>query len=281
VSLHINLDFQFLARIDRKSSIVYITIPVVLSAFTHLWNPVGFPPIHWDEHTYLVRAFYFSEDLGPKHDIYDHPFFGWIFLATILKLLGYFSSLNSSSMSLISMGSLFMIPRILMGIIAVVDTLFVYKIAERRYNSTIAFIASVLFAVMPLTWMTRRFLLEPTQLPFMLASILLATYISNDIAKTNNSSRNRYISLLSGIALGIAIFTKIPVFTMIPVIAYLVYLNSQKDLRILMLWFIPVIFIPLLWPMYALYNNEFDMFLDVTYLLRTRFWITIMITIHF
>jgi 4-amino-4-deoxy-L-arabinose transferase-like glycosyltransferase len=36
-----------------------------------------------------------------------------------------------------------------MGILAIVDTFLVYKIAERRYNRNVAVIASVLFAVMP------------------------------------------------------------------------------------------------------------------------------------
>ena len=69
--------------------------------------------------------------------------------------------------------------------------------------------------------------------------------------------------LLSGIFLGLAIFTKIPVFMLIPPVAYLVYKNSNGRnkmgrLKTLGLWFIPVILIPTIWPMYAIINGEFD-----------------------
>ena len=41
----------------------------------------------------------------------------------------------------------------------------------------------------------------------------------------SNNNLNIFTIVLSGIFLGLAIFTKLPVFLMIPVIAYLVYTN--------------------------------------------------------
>ena len=38
----------------------------------------------------------------------------------------------------------------------VVDTFLIYKIAQTRYNRNVAFIAAVLFAIMPYSWLTRR-----------------------------------------------------------------------------------------------------------------------------
>src|SRR5918994_2343120 len=67
-------------------------------------------------------------------------------------------------------------PRATMGVLAVVDTFLIYKIAERRYNRNVAFIATILFAVMPYTWLIRWALIEPIQLPFLLTSILFALY---------------------------------------------------------------------------------------------------------
>lgn len=64
-----------------------------------------------------------------------------------------------------------------MGVLAVIDTFLVYRIAEYRYNKTVAFIAAVLFAVMPITWILRKILLEPILLPFLLLSILFALYL--------------------------------------------------------------------------------------------------------
>jgi hypothetical protein len=114
---------------------------------------------------------------------YDHPYFGQIFLAGVLKIIGYpYSLILSSSSSaaasppvngiLHSIQMLYLAPRVLMGILAVVDTFLIYKISECRYNRKVALIASVLFAVMPLTWMLRRIYLDTILTPFLLSSIL-------------------------------------------------------------------------------------------------------------
>src|ERR1041384_7057680 len=60
-----------------------------------------------------------------------------------------------------------------MGILAVADVFLLFRITEYRYGRNVAIIASVLFAVMPFTWLTRRIFLESIQLPFILTSILL------------------------------------------------------------------------------------------------------------
>jgi 4-amino-4-deoxy-L-arabinose transferase-like glycosyltransferase len=63
-----------------------------------------------------------------------------------------------------------------MGLLAVVDTSLVYKIAERRYSRNVAVIASVLFAVMPSLLYTRWMLLDNILMPLFLSSILFALY---------------------------------------------------------------------------------------------------------
>ena len=91
--------------------IFILAIPLALSAFTHIWNPIGFPSIHPDEGTYMRRAMYTLEGLGahdpsnqfdhPQYSTssYDHPYFGQIFLASIFKIIGYpdFSNLSTRS----------------------------------------------------------------------------------------------------------------------------------------------------------------------------------------
>ena len=214
---------------------------------------------------------------------YDHPYFGQYFLAGMLAILGYPQSLHLSSSNTNaahgdlthSIEMLYLIPRVLIGLLAVLDTFFVYKIAERRYsnNRTIALIASILFAVMPITWVLRKILLESLLLPLLLLSILLALYISKDQIRINYNSnkwrkiiiirRNKNIPLvlLSGIFLGLAILTKIPVFTMIPLVGYLVYTSTNKNWKIVGLWLIPVILIPLSWPIDAIFNGDYDLWL--------------------
>jgi 4-amino-4-deoxy-L-arabinose transferase-like glycosyltransferase len=210
---------------------------------------------------------------------YDHPHFGQIFLAGIFKIIGYPSSLNPSS-SIESIEMLYVVPRVLMGMLAVLDTFLIYKIVERRYNTkTGAFIASTLFAVMPLTWLYRWILLDSILMPFVLSSILLAVYLGknkdrdtnndNDKIKTENFgimislAKNKEITLtvISGILLGLAIYTKVPAITVIPVVGFLIITNTRKW-KMLGFWIVPVVLVPLLWPAYALSVGQFDQWLD-------------------
>ena len=140
-----------------------------------------------------------------------------------------------------------------------IDTFLVYKISERRYNTKVAFIAAILFAVTSMIFL-RTVFLESLQLPFLLMSILFAVY-SKD-RKNNSNRRIVSMTLLSGIFLGLAIFTKMPVLAMIPLVAFVMFTNNNRNIKMVGLWFIPVILIPLLWPAYAIIHGEFGEWLD-------------------
>jgi hypothetical protein len=256
---------------------------MTLSAFTHISNPIGFPAFHVDESHYMRRAMQVLQGLGPQESKaiydygYDHPYFGQIFLASALSLLNYPSSLNPS-VSSDSIEMLYLVPRVLMGILAVVDTFLVYKIADTRYNRKVAFISATLFAVMPLTWFLRRIFLDSIALPFILLSILFAVYSTKfETYNRKDSNRKILLTLLSGIFLGLAIFTKMPFFTMIPLLTFIIVKkndiksnsksgndstsnikNRHSRLKLLAIWFVPVVLIPLIWPLYAISVGQFD-----------------------
>jgi hypothetical protein len=236
------------------------------------------------EGQYMHRTLQVLEGLGHHQQQssiyphpYDHPYFGQYFLAGMLAMLGYPESLHLSSVAGAAHGDithsiemLYLVPRVLIGLLAILDTFLVYKIAEYRYNRTIALIASILFAVMPITWVLRKILLESLLLPLLLSSILLALYTSKDQIRRNYNknkwmiiikNKNIPLVLLSGIFLGLAILTKIPIFTMMPLVGYLVYTSSNKQWKIVGLWLIPVILIPLSWPVDAIFNGDFDLWL--------------------
>ncbi|MDP9287440.1 MAG: glycosyltransferase family 39 protein [Thermoproteota archaeon] len=121
----------------------------------------------------MRRAINMLETHSPQEDpyFYDHPYFGQIFLASIFWMTGYPSSLHPSVNSIQSIEKLYLFPRILMGVLAIIDTFLVYKISERRYGRNVAFIASTLFAVMPITSLLMRVLLDGIQLPLFLSSV--------------------------------------------------------------------------------------------------------------
>lgn len=217
---------------------------LVLSAYVHLWNPVGYPDIFFDEGIYMRRAMTVLETGSPQEGVfYDHPYFGQIFLAGFLKIAGFPQTAEQSlEMS-------YMAPRILMGAIAVFDTLLIYKITEKRFGRNAAVLASVLFATMPMTWMLRRILLDGILLPFMLSSVLLALH-------SRDSGNKNAMILGSSILLGLAVFTKMTAITMIPVVGYII--ASNHGIKSLNKWLPPVFTIPLAWPAFAIHRGQLD-----------------------
>ena len=218
----------------------------------------------------MRRAMHVLSGQGPQEDLsfYDHPYFGQLFLAGVLGSIGYPHSMNPSYISgnlQHSIEILYLVPKVLMGILAVADTFLVYKISEYRYNRTIALISSILFAIMPSTWLIRWILLDSIQLTLLLSSIFFAVYRRD--SRNNNANKNILNippTLLSGVFLGLAIFTKIPAFTMIPAAGLLVYTKNYKmgSKTLLGLWLTPVILIPLVWPAYSISVGGFNFWID-------------------
>ena len=280
--------------LGRFRPALFLALPLILSAYTHLWNPVGFPAIWVVEGQYMQRAMQVLEGEGlhePRSVLahfYDHPFFGQLFLAGMLAATDY-PPVHSSdeSISVNSIEALYIVPRLFMGLLAVIDTFLVYRIAGYRYGNTVAFIATALFAVMPITWILRKILLESILLPFLLLSILFALYkrdnaihfkfnaFNRNIWRSRIENQSIFLVLLSGIFLGLSIFTKVSAFAMIPLIGYLICIRTNKnqsnnnknsshnhiDIKKLGVWFIPVILIPLIWPIYSVSIGEFDLWL--------------------
>lgn len=252
----------------RLRSLVFILIPLVLSAYTHLWNPTGFPSIHTDEGHYLRKAISTESGDGLQPQArYRAPYFGQIFLAGIFSIIGYPSIVSVGDKNPVE--QLYLVPRLIMGILAVIDTFLLYRITEYRYGRNVAIIAAILFAVMPFTWMTRRIFLESIQLPFILTSILLILslgrrkqeqpqqQLQDQQPKQEQKQYTRLTLIVSGIFLGLAIFTKIPAFTIIPLGITMIYLVTKKKTYVL-LWLIPVLLVPLLWPLHATLSGDLD-----------------------
>ena len=155
-----------------------------------------------------------------------------------------------------------------MGVLAILDTFLIYKISESRYNRNVALIASIFFAIMPISWVLRRVYFESIQLPLILSSILFAIYCRQNTTSGRNNIHNKnrdedrlWPVALSGLLLRLAIFTDVPGLSMIPLVGFLVYSNS-RSFKTLGLWFIPVILIPMFWPIYALSTGELDRWIE-------------------
>ena len=182
-------------------------------------------------------------------NVYDHPYFGQIVIASILAITNYSDFKPSTDPD--SLQSLYMIPRIFMGLLAVLDTFLIYKIVQIRYGVNAAFLSASLFAVLPFTWIFKRILLDSIFVPLVLGAILLAIYSTKTKQKT-------VLIIFSGCLLGLAVFTKIPAFTMIFVVVWIVYTDRKKFSDVLLL-LIPFLLIPLIWPVNAIMLDQFDL----------------------
>ncbi len=253
-------------RIIYDNKYFFLIVSLILSSFTHLFNPIGWPGLYYDEGIYLGRAMHLMNGLGLQEDptFYDHPYFGQFFLAGIFSLISYPHNISPQLGNINSIEMLYIIPRIIMGLLAVVDTFLIFEISERVYNKKVALIASIIFGVTPLSWLLRWILLDSILLPFLLLSILLAI-ISNNYLKSNKNSRGILLFLSSGIALGLAIFTKIPAFVIIPLTGILIFKNTNRSHKWVCLWLIPIILIPMMWPAYSIINGQFINWLSGIY----------------
>jgi len=241
-----------------KRSNLLIIIALALSSFTHIWNAAEYPILNVDEGFYLGRAIKFLDTLDPSdpYEGYDHPYFGQILLSGFLYLVGYQNLTQGSDLNYLL---LLLIPRIFMGMLAVLDTFLIFKIVEVRYSTIVAFIAALLFAITPSTLLTRWILLDSLLIPLVLLSILFAVL---SIRGSKSTKKIFLFTLISGTFMGLAIFTKIPAFTMIPLGGYLICGGNKKNLRNVGLWFVPVLIIPILWPLHALSTNQFQLWWD-------------------
>ncbi len=234
---------------SKRTHFGLVAIILILSAYVHLWNPAGFPDIFFDEGIYMRRAVNVLESGNPQEGVfYDHPYFGQLVLAGFLKLAGFPDSVQAS------LEASYLVPRVLMGVFAVLDTLLIYGITQKKFGKKIAVLSGILFAVMPITWLFRRILLDTILMPLLLSSILFALH-------SRDSQRRGMLVLFSGIFLGLAIFTKITAVTMVPLVAYLIFLNPGR-IRHLVRWFAPVLLIPLAWPGVSVYLGQFDLWLN-------------------
>ena len=227
-----------------------ILIPLLLATFIHLVNPVGFPDIFFDEGIYMRRAMNTIDTGNPQESyLYDHPYFGQLILAGVLEITNYPPDNTTTDPE--SLQNLYLIPRIFMGIIAILSTFLVYQIAKEKFSSNVALLSSILFAVMPYTWVFDRILLDSILLPFLLTSILLAIHFTKSQGKM-------WLAPISGIMLGLAIFTKIPAFVFIPLIIWIVF-QKRKKFSDMLVWIIPVLLIPMLWPANSIFLDQFDL----------------------
>ncbi|HYF99963.1 MAG TPA: glycosyltransferase family 39 protein [Candidatus Saccharimonadales bacterium] len=235
-----------------------VILILLVTSFIHLWNPTGFPNVHVDEGTYMFRAMHLlsTGNIDWNASFYDHPYFGPILLAGMLYVINFPAIITSEIQNDSPIYSSYFIPRIIIGIFAILDTILIYAITKIRYGRNAAIISALLFSVMPFTWGLRRIYLESLLYPLLLSSILIVLYL-NSCKSLKPKKISRLLILFSGVLLGLAIFTKAPAVTMIPLLAFYSYKYNRKIIHVV-LFLVPVIIVPFLWPFDAMLKGEFQ-----------------------
>ena len=233
----------------RRPLLLLLVMILSLSAYTHMWNPAGFPGLLTDEGVYVKRGVGILDGqiLYGKH---DHPFLGQVIIAGFMHVTGYPGLFEDPSADPQYLASFYAYPRAFMGLLAVIDTLLVYLIADRVFGRRVAAVSSVLFAVAPMSLMLRMVLLDSIMLPFVLASVLLALH-------SRGSGRRHALLLASGACMGLAIFVKVPAVAMVPPCVILAYWAYGR-IRDVGLWLVPALAIPAAWPAYAVWAGQSD-----------------------
>ena len=241
-------------RRSYNRSLLLLVVIIALSAYTHMWNPAGVPFLHADESTYIKRGVgVLNGEI--LYGLHDHPFFGQVVIAGFMHVAGYQDLLDDPPADPSHIRALYAYPRVFMGLLAVLDTLLVYLIADRLFGRRVAAVAAVAFAVAPMSLLLRMVLLDSILLPFVLSSILLALHSRGP---ADGNGRRRYALLLaSGACMGLAIFTKVPAAAMIPPCALLAFW-ARRRIREAGLWLVPALAIPAVWPAYAAWAGQSD-----------------------
>ena len=239
-----------------KNKYYIIILIISVTIFTHLFNPIGFPSIHVDEGIYMYRAMHLLTfgNLEWNTSFYDHPLFGPIILASVLYIINYPTIIVPDFDDYSSVELVYIVPRLIIGFFSILDTVLLYAITKIHYNRNVAIISSLLFSIMPLTWAMRRIYLESILYPFLLTAILIVVYLKS--SKNLSAKTGNFLIFVSGIMLGLSIFTELPMVAMIPLLTFYVYLYRRKIFQIF-LFLIPTILIPLFWPIDAVFRGEF------------------------
>lgn len=215
---------------------------LLISGISHSYFMFHYPYFENDEGTYISQAWSLLKhgQLAPYTYWYDHAPGGWMFIAAWMWLTGGFFTFGTA----IDSG------RVLMLLLHIASTFFLFKITKKISKSNVAAIIAVLFfALSPLAiYYQRRVLLDNIMTFWVLFSLFLIT---------NTPSKLRY-SLLSAITFGIAVLSKENAIFFVPAFLYAIYLKSHKHHRIFAIvhWVAVAGAIISLYFMYAFLRNE-------------------------
>lgn len=230
---------------DSRHPGTYLLIATLVVAFVaHAYNMFNYPLYLGDEGIYVEQAWAVLRQarLSPYTYFYDHAPAGWLLLSfwTVVlprQFLSFGMTVNSG--------------RVLMLLLHVAATYFLYRVTKRLSGSDLAaFAASIVFSLSPLALFYQRMVLLDNIMTFW---ILLSMYFAL-------APGGRVVTLLaSGCAFGVALLTKENALFFAPVLAYLLYTEAKDrpNFRFSVVgWAFTAWGVLSLYPLYALLKDE-------------------------
>ena len=220
-----------------------------------LWTP-GFS---FDEGTYVARGLTFSSSgVLYTRGFWDHPFLGWAILGTVYRAVD-FPGLPLS-LSAGSLRGMWVLPRVMMVIFALVNALLVFRIAGGLLaNERQALVAMTLFAFSPLALFSRMVLLDNIGLTFLLGAILAAL-------ERSGARRHLVMGAASGVLFAAAVLTKLSFLAFLPMFIGILVFPKRLGLPgaavrhpfRLWIWTASWVAVLAVWPVYAIVSGAFD-----------------------
>ena len=223
----------------------YLLMGVMAIAFvSHTYNMFNYPLYLGDEGIYMEQAWSVLTDgkLSPYTYFYDHAPVGWFLLAwwgLLLpgKLLAFGMAINSG--------------RVLMAVLHVASTFFLYRTTKKLSGSDMASVAaSIVFSLSPMALFYQRMVLLDNIMVFWILLALYLIVVHGD----------RVLTLIgSGFAFSMALLTKENAIFFAPVFAYIIYSNLKGKYQFRFSavgWMFTMLAIVSLYPIYALLKSE-------------------------
>ncbi|MEU9604744.1 glycosyltransferase family 39 protein [Streptomyces sp. NPDC048057] len=207
------------------------------------WNITGFPALSDDEGTYLSQAWAIQQGEGLAHYTYwyDHPPLGWIQLAGLTYLPAL---LVPEAMTVATM-------RFAMLLISAVSAVLVYVLARRLFLPRwAAALATALFGLSPLSvHFQREIFLDNIAVMWMLLAFCLAA----------SPRRHLWHQFGAGVAGAVSVLSKETMLLVLPALLLTLWRHSHRDTRKFAVTgaVTSCALIGLMYPLYALLNNEF------------------------
>ncbi|MCK5123186.1 MAG: glycosyltransferase family 39 protein [Candidatus Pacebacteria bacterium] len=227
--------------IKRKEFFVIVLL-LLISGIAHGYNMFNFPYYENDEGTYISQAWSVLNQGTLSHYTYwyDHSPVGWFLIALWTKLTGGFFTFGMSVNS----------GRVLMLVLHLFSTFFLFKIAKKMTGSIYAgFFSALIFALSPLgIYFQRRVLLDNIMVFWLLMSLHLILCFKKRLL----------IIIFSAITFSLSVLSKESGIFFLPVMLYLVFIQTNKQHKRLgfVLWIILFGLICSLYPLYALLKSE-------------------------